>query len=120
MTKTIHIKRAYDEYAKSDGYRVLVDRLWPRGLTKEQVHYDVWAKDLAPSAELREWFGHDPKRWEGFRKRYLAELDASGAKKHIAEIVHDAGETITLVYGAKDTEHNDAVVLEELFRKAAR
>ncbi len=119
--KTIHIKRAYEPYARTDGYRVLVDRVWPRGVSKDALHCDLWAKELAPSAALRTWFGHDPKRWEGFRERYLSELRASDARDRIAQIVHDAeGRTITLVFGAKDVEHNQAVVLERLFRDAAR
>lgn len=113
----VRIKRAYDGYAKSDGYRVLVDRVWPRGLTKTALHCDLWAKDLAPSTGLRKWFGHDPERWTEFRKRYLAELKANHASSRISEIVREAGSTITLVYSAKDEEHNQAVVLEGLFRK---
>lgn len=116
----IQIKRAYDPRANDDGFRVLVDRVWPRGLSKTELHADVWAKDLAPSTALRKWFGHDPERWPEFRKRYEAELRESGARERIADVVDSAKgkRTITLVYGAKDTEHNQAVVLKKLFERA--
>lgn len=109
-------KRAYDAVAPGDGYRVLVDRLWPRGVSRERAHLDEWARELAPSTELREWFGHEPQRFDEFRTRYRKELlahqDQLGALRQRAR----AG-PLTIVYGARDTEHNDAVVLEELIRE---
>jgi uncharacterized protein YeaO (DUF488 family) len=108
----IRIKRAYEEPSRSDGLRVLVDRLWPRGLKKEDAAIDQWRKELAPSDGLRRWFGHDPERWQEFRRRYLAELE-----DHEDELVELAGEArnarVTLVFGARDAERNNAVVLRE-------
>lgn len=111
----IHIKRVYEPYDEADGYRVLVDRLWPRGLTKAAAKVDSWAKEVAPSTELRKWFHHDPAEWTEFVKRYKAELKASKAldglvpelKKHT---------TVTLLYGAKDEQNNQAVVLRDLLK----
>ena len=108
---SIAVKRVYEPAAKTDGYRVLVDRLWPRGLKKEDAALDVWAKDLAPSTALREWFGHDPARWEGFRHRYASELDSRASFwKPLA--VQAERHRVTLVYGARDEEHNQAVALK--------
>jgi uncharacterized protein YeaO (DUF488 family) len=110
------LKRAYDPAEPRDGYRVLVDRLWPRGVSKERAHLDEWARELAPSAELRTWFGHDPDRFAEFERRYRAELAAHDEK--LDELRRRAREgTLTLVYGARDEEHNDAVVLAELVRE---
>ncbi|KRE97621.1 hypothetical protein ASG87_15320 [Frateuria sp. Soil773] len=107
----INVKRVYEPAAKADGYRVLVDRLWPRGLKKEAVPLDLWAKELAPSTALRQWFGHEPSRWEGFRHRYATELDAQAELwRPLAE--RSARHTVTLLYGARDEEHNNAVVLK--------
>src|SRR4051812_33728896 len=106
----VRLKRAYDPPADADGYRVLIDRLWPRGVRREDAALDEWARELAPSAELRGWFGHDPARFAEFRRRYTTELAAQEAK--LRELRRRAREgTVTLVYGARDTEHNDAVVL---------
>jgi uncharacterized protein YeaO (DUF488 family) len=114
----IAIKRAYDPPEASDGVRVLVDRLWPRGVTKEAAKIDRWMKDLAPSGELRKWFGHDPARWEEFRRRYREEL--AGHADAVAELRKLArGGTVTLVYAARDVEHNDAVVLKEVLGRRA-
>jgi len=115
------LKRAYEEPAGTDGFRVLVDRLWPRGIKKTDLRLDAWAKDIAPSTELRKWFGHDPKRWLEFCERYKAELKNPKARKTIADIVQAAQKhsAITLVYGAKDTEHNEAVVLQAIFKRMA-
>lgn len=114
----IRIKRVYEQPDKHDGRRILVDRLWPRGLTKEKASVDLWLKDIAPSTELRKWFGHDPCRWEEFKKRYLAEL--KGNSEQIRLLKQELGKgAVTLVYGAKDEEHNEAVVIREnsaLFR----
>lgn len=122
MTPEILLKRAYAPAARADGFRVLVDGLWPRGLAKTELAYDLWAKELAPSKELRQWFGHDPARWAGFRKRYAAELVAARASRRIAQIVAaaPAAPAITLVYGAKDTVHNQAVVLAAFFKRAVK
>jgi uncharacterized protein YeaO (DUF488 family) len=115
----VRFKRAYEPPERSDGYRVLIDRIWPRGVSKEQAHLDEWARELAPSSELRRWFGHDPARFAEFRRRYLDELKAQQGK--LRELRRRAREeTLTLVYGARDTEHNDAVVLAELLRQSRR
>jgi uncharacterized protein YeaO (DUF488 family) len=115
----VRLKRAYEPPARSDGYRVLIDRLWPRGVSKEEAQLDEWARELAPSSELRRWFGHDPARFEEFRRRYLDELAAQKAK--LRELRQRAREgTLTLVFGARDSEHNDAVVLAELLRRGRR
>lgn len=117
----IRLKRAYEEPGSADGFRVLVDRLWPRGKKKADLRLDTWAKDISPSTELRKWFDHDPKRWLEFCKRYKAELNAPEVKDAIARIVQAAQNrsTMTLIYGARDTEHNEAVVLQPIFKKAA-
>ena len=118
MTARVDIrrKRAYDEPEPSDGYRVLIDRLWPRGVSKARAKLDEWDRDLAPSAELRAWFGHDPSRFEEFRARYLSEL--RGHRPRLAALRRRAREgRLTLVYTAHDTEHNDAVVLEAVLRR---
>jgi len=113
---SITIKRVYEEPSKEDGKRILIDRLWPRGLTKEKAKIDLWLKNIAPSTELRKWFGHDPAKWQEFKKRYLVEI-----KKNIQVLSELEGELKkgqgTLVYGAKDEEHNDAVVLKEYLEK---
>jgi uncharacterized protein YeaO (DUF488 family) len=109
---SIDVKRAYDPPTRSDGYRVLIDRLWPRGITKDDLQVDVWLKDLAPSADLRKWFGHDPKKWDEFRRRYARELEGHAAA--LEQLVERArAGRVTLVFGAKDTEHNNAVALQE-------
>jgi uncharacterized protein YeaO (DUF488 family) len=115
----VRLRRAYDAPAASDGYRVLIDRLWPRGVSKENARLDEWARQLAPSSELRRWFGHDPARFEEFRRRYSAELAAQDEK--LRELRRRAREgTLTLVYGAHDEKHNDAVVLAEILRRGRR
>ena len=112
----IHLKRAYDEPEEDDGYRVLVDRIWPRGKSKEELQLDEWLKEIAPSDELRKWFDHDPEKFEEFRKRYREELEN---KHEIMERLQKLAKNqhITLVYGAKDREHNQAVVLKEYLEK---
>jgi uncharacterized protein YeaO (DUF488 family) len=107
----IRIKRAYDSPAKEDGSRFLVDRLWPRGTSKEALHMAAWYKEVAPSNELRRWFGHDPDKWKEFQKRYRAELTASHAAWQALLDAAKEGD-ITLLYSAHDTEHNNAVVLK--------
>ena len=107
----IQIKRVYAEPATGDGLRVLVDRIWPRGMSKDKAQVDEWLKELAPSAALRKWFGHDPAKWEAFQKRYFAELQENPAVVcFLAD--HEAKSSLTLLYGAKDEEHNQAVVLK--------
>lgn len=109
------IKRVYEKPNTEDGKRILIDRLWPRGLTKEKAQVDLWLKDIAPSTTLRKWFGHDPAKWEEFKKRYIAEVKKNTVVT--AQLVEQLKKgKVTLVYGAKDEEHNDAVVLKEYFK----
>jgi len=109
---SIHVKRAYDPPAKNDGFRVLVDRVWPRGLTKDKLKLDEWLKDVAPSTDLRKWFGHDPAKWGTFRDRYFRELKARDEPvKQLREKARKGD--VTLVFGAKDAEHNNATALKE-------
>ncbi len=111
----VRIKRAYEEPEAGDGYRVLVDRLWPRGVKKENLELDAWDKEIAPSPELRKWFGHDPARWEEFRKRYREELSSPERRALLEDLLGRARrEPVTLVYGARDETHNGAVVLREV------
>jgi uncharacterized protein YeaO (DUF488 family) len=111
--KSIRIKRAYEQPDREDGTRILVDRLWPRGLTKEKARVDLWLKDVAPSTELRKWFAHDPAKWEEFQSRYQEEL--KGNKEQLSLLRQEAAKgTVTLVYGAKDQQHNEAVILQRL------
>ena len=112
----LRLKRAYDPAVPSDGYRVLIDRLWPRGVSKRQAKLDEWEKELAPSTELRQWFGHEPDRFAEFRRRYISELRRQ--RPRLAELRRRArAGTLTLVYSAHDSEHNDAVVLAEVLRR---
>jgi uncharacterized protein YeaO (DUF488 family) len=114
----IKIKRVYEQPDKDDGRRILVDRLWPRGLTKEKAGVDLWLKEIAPSTELRKWFGHDPDRWEEFKERYRAELEEAGKMEVLRNIAERAREeNVTLLFGAKDTRHNDARALEAFIRE---
>jgi uncharacterized protein YeaO (DUF488 family) len=115
----VRVKRAYEPPEPSDGYRVLIDRIWPRGISREHAQLDEWARELAPSSELRRWFGHDPHRFAEFQRRYLDELDAQAASLRALRRRARHG-TLTLVYGARDTEHNDAVVLAGLLRRGRR
>jgi uncharacterized protein YeaO (DUF488 family) len=112
----VRLKRAYEPVSNEDGYRVLVDRLWPRGVSKKQAELDDWEKELAPSSELREWFGHEPGRFPEFRRRYIDELRANRARLRELRRRARIG-TLTLVYSAHDSEHNDAVVLAEVLRR---
>lgn len=112
----LQVKRIYEDYADTDGYRILVDRLWPRGISKERAHIDEWAKEIAPSNELREWFNHDPARFAEFKTKYKHELQEksdllAGIKKKAQH------QRVTLLYGAKDETHNQAQVLLELLKK---
>jgi uncharacterized protein YeaO (DUF488 family) len=110
----IKIKRVYEKPDKDDGIRILVDRIWPRGLTKEKANIDLWLKDIAPSTELRKWFGHDPAKWDEFRRRYREELKKNKESTSLMKEQLKKG-AVTLVYAAKDEEHNEALVLKELF-----
>jgi uncharacterized protein YeaO (DUF488 family) len=114
----IQIKRVYDEPRAADGTRILIDRLWPRGLSKENAHVDLWLKAIAPSTPLRQWFGHDPGKWEEFKKRYQDELDRNS--EAVAQLrAHLAKGPVTLLYGAKDAAHNNAVVVQEYLGERA-
>ena len=110
----IKIKRVYEKPGKDDGKRILVDRLWPRGLTKEKASIDLWMKEIAPSTELRKWFGHDPDKWKEFGKRYSEELRKNEEQVSLLKEQLKKG-TVTLLYGARDQEHNQALILKELF-----
>lgn len=115
---SVRIKRAYEAPSARDGYRVLIDRLWPRGRRKEDLRLDAWLKDLAPSRELRTWFDHDPERWREFRARYRRELRGETAQELLRDLARRARRgTVTLVFAAKDVEHNDAVVLREIVER---
>ena len=107
----VKIKRIYEPAAPEDGQRILVDRLWPRGVSKGNAHIDLWLKDVAPSADLRRWFGHKPERWAEFQKRYLAELKDNPAFEDLRRWVR--GKPTTLLYGARDETHNQARVLAD-------
>lgn len=112
----LRLKRAYEPASSSDGYRVLVDRLWPRGISRDGAKLDEWERDLAPSAALRKWFGHQPERFDEFRRRYMKEL--SEHRDRIAELRRRArAGRLTLVYAARDAEHNDAVLVAEVLRR---
>lgn len=109
----VYIKRVYEPAARTDGFRVLVDRVWPRGLSKSDVMVDLWMKDVAPSTKLRKWFNHDPARWKVFQEKYRAELRQRSSE--LEELrSHAAKRRLTLVYSARDTEHNQAVVLQRV------
>ncbi|WP_089893750.1 DUF488 domain-containing protein [Chitinophaga arvensicola] len=112
----LQVKRIYEDYAESDGYRILVDRLWPRGISRDRAHIDEWIKEIAPSNELREWFNHDPARFAEFKTKYKHELQEK--KELLADIKKKAQhQRVTLLYGAKDETHNQAQVLAELLKK---
>ena len=117
MIHILKVKRLYDEKSTQDGMRVLVDRVWPRGVKKEDVDYDEWYKELAPSTELRKWFNHDTKKWDDFKKKYFKELKKQ--HKLLEEIKEKSdGHNVTLIYGAKDKEHNQAVAIKEYIEKS--
>jgi uncharacterized protein YeaO (DUF488 family) len=112
----LKLKRVYEKPAKDDGVRILVDRLWPRGLTKRKARVDIWLKDLGPSTILRKWFNHDPKHWAGFRTKYKKELKLKADLLDEIRRREKKG-TITLLYGAKDTEHNEALLIKEYLKR---
>jgi uncharacterized protein YeaO (DUF488 family) len=110
----IRVKRIYDRYEKGDGFRILVDRLWPRGVSKNKAKVNLWLKEIAPSDKLRKWFSHDPKKWEEFKKKYKNELkNKKMLIEKIKRIEKEKG-TVTLLFSAKDKEHNNAIVLREI------
>jgi uncharacterized protein YeaO (DUF488 family) len=112
----LQLKRVYEEPSEKDGTRILVDRLWPRGLTKEKAGVHLWLKEIAPSNDLRKWFAHDPVKWPKFKARYKAELKHKASQLALLKHAVTRGHT-TLLYGAKDSEHNEAVVLQELLSR---
>lgn len=113
----IGIKRAYDQASDKDGFRIYVDRLWPRGLSHETFHYDLWDKEISPSTDLREWFHQDPdQRWDEFEKRYLDELKANPAAATLQKTISDKP-VVTLLYSSHDREHNNAIVLQKFLDK---
>ena len=120
-SRHVRLQRAYDDPQPDDGYRVLVDRVWPRGRTKAELRLDAWAKDLGPSTELRKWFGHDPARWIEFQERYRAELADPKRAEALDALASIAGDgRVTIVYGARDREHNQAqVIADEIERRLA-
>jgi uncharacterized protein YeaO (DUF488 family) len=114
----VRIKRIYEKRDRSDGARILVDRLWPRGIAREAARIEEWRKDLAPTGALRKWFGHDPRKWEEFQVRYRNELDAAGKMEELKQLADRAKtETVTLVYAAHDEAHNNAAALKKIIEK---
>lgn len=112
MTLKIKTQRLYESLKGTEGFRVLVDRLWPRGVSKQEFEFDLWCKDLAPTSELRKWFDHEVEKWPEFCERYQAELRSSEQQHRITKLIEQAGnQKIVLLYGAKDAEHNQAIVL---------
>jgi uncharacterized protein YeaO (DUF488 family) len=114
--KIIKIKRVYEKYKKDDGFRILIDRLWPRGLSKKKSKVDLWLKDIAPSNELRKWFSHDPKKWADFKMKYKKELKCKLDLLRKVEQIEEEKGIVTLLYSAKDKEHNNAMVLKEILK----
>jgi uncharacterized protein YeaO (DUF488 family) len=112
---SVQIKRVYEPRSASDGKRILVDRLWPRGLSREKAGVDLWLKDIAPSTELRKWFGHDPAKWTEFQKRYRAEVKENAEPLTALKREAKAG-LVTLLFGAKDEEHNEAIILQSILK----
>jgi uncharacterized protein YeaO (DUF488 family) len=113
---TIKVKRVYDEWSPDDGYRVLVDRLWPRGLSQEAAHIDLWMRDIAPTTELRKWYGHQPEKWPEFQERYRRELTERGQLLDLLRDVERHRKTLTLLFAARDEERNQAQVLAEVLK----
>jgi uncharacterized protein YeaO (DUF488 family) len=113
----IKIKRVYDKASKEDGFRILVDRLWPRGMSKDKAKVDLWLKEVAPSDDLRKWFSHDPQKWQEFKKRYEKELKDKQELLRIIKQAEKENGTVTVLYSAKDEEHNQAVALAAFLQK---
>jgi uncharacterized protein YeaO (DUF488 family) len=115
---SVHIRRIYEPPTLKDGYRVLIDRVWPRGVTKQEARLDEWARNLAVSTDLRRWFGHDPAKWDEFRRRYRAELLAPEHRAALDALARRARhETVTIVYGTRDEQHNNAVALADMLQE---
>lgn len=114
----VQVKRVYDAVASDDGFRILVDRLWPRGLTKEKVHADLWLKEAGPSTELRQWFQHDSEKWPAFQQRYKAELKDNPAFAQLQELVR-THKKVTLLFASKEETHNEAQALKNLLQAQA-
>lgn len=115
----IKVKRLYEPSEPSDGYRILVDRLWPRGIKKNELNADLWLKEVAPSNELRKWFDHDPAKWTAFNKKYKEELNRSGALLELIGLIKQHKNKVTLLYSGKDEQHTHALVLKTMLEKAS-
>lgn len=113
----IKLKRAYETSSKNDGFRILVDRLWPRGVSKEKAKLNLWMKEVAPSDDLRKWFSHDPRKWAEFKSKYIKELNDKNELLDKIKDIERENKAVTLVYSAKDKEHNNAVVLEDILKQ---
>ncbi|HEY3317838.1 MAG TPA: DUF488 family protein [Coriobacteriia bacterium] len=113
----VRVKRVYEEPSAQDGYRVLVDRLWPRGLTKERARVDLWLRDIAPSTDLRQWYGHDEAKWPAFSERYRGELERHGELLDLLQDLDREHRTLTLLFAARDEAHNEADVLAEVLQR---
>jgi len=113
----IHVKRIYDQPEKTDGYRILVDRLWPRGLSKDQAKADVWLRDIAPSDKLRRWFSHDPNKWKGFQRKYNNELKEKSVLIRKIKLIEKDKRVVTLLFSARDEKHNNVLVISDLLKK---
>jgi uncharacterized protein YeaO (DUF488 family) len=110
----IKIKRIYEKYSSDDGYRILIDRLWPRGISKANAHVDLWFKEIAPTDHLRKWFSHDPKKWNSFEKKYKEELKENKPLLDKIKFLEQEHKNVTLIFSAKDEQHNNAIVLDEV------
>ena len=115
----IILKRVYEPASSEDGFRILVERLWPRGLSKQVAHIDLWLKDISPSPELRTWYSHDVKKWIEFQRRYRSELDSNQVVSNLQSLLLEKG-TVTFVYAARDEQHNSARVLKDFMEKLSR
>ncbi|RKQ31513.1 DUF488 domain-containing protein [Oceanobacillus halophilus] len=112
----VKIKRIYEDVDKNDGVRILVDRIWPRGMSKEKANIDYWLKQIAPTTDLRKWFNHDPEKFDEFKEKYIQELESGKQKEELIKLkdIVKANQTITLLYAAKDKKHNQAIILQEI------
>ena len=119
MQMSIELKRVYDPASESDGYRILVDRLWPRGLTEESARVDLWLRRIAPTTELRKWYSHDVEKWPEFQKRYESELAAHGELLDLILDIERHRKIVTILFGAKDVEHNEANVVRTVLKRRA-
>ncbi len=117
---SIKLKRIYEQFSEADGYRILVDRLWPRGVSEESAHVDLWLRRIAPTTELREWYGHVVEKWPEFQKRYVKELEAHEELLDLIDDIERHRKTVTILFGAKDEAHNEADVLVEVLKKRSK